>query len=190
MVKQKKKARLPKSKHNKRLVIAASIIGVLLLAAGGLWLRSYLVEKVSIGELSRLSEDVEGIYARLLEASGGNIASSQYGNNCSESSVEIGKGRIVCWTGGVIRLKQDVGLKTASNSMEDSVKGSALGSNTEAVTSSSQYYTGVSIKYRSPYKDVICDGSYGQNTNTRTWSYSVSCRKTVPNFLPGYTVTE
>ncbi len=184
----KKKVQKPKFELSKMSMIVAMSAGMLLLVAGGLWLRSHVVEKQSLDELSDLSNHVQSLYAKLVDANNGNIVNSHFGNTCSESSVEIGNGRIVCWTGGTVVLKEDVGLEAAAAAIEVVANDSLIGSDAKAVVSDSQYYKGVSVDYKSSYADVVCSGSYGQNATTGRWSYSVACRKEVSNFLPGYTV--
>lgn len=187
MVTAKKGLKKAKSRLSKRSIVFLSIVGFLLLLIGVMRLRTYLIEEQAINELSESSEHIKILYDQMLTANADNVADSNFGNKCSESSVKIGKGRIVCWTGGVIILKNDIGLESAGRIMERSVIGNRLSSGTEANISDNQYYQGVSINYRSLYQDVICDGNYGQS-HTKEWSYSISCRKDVPNFLPGYTV--
>ncbi len=188
MVTTKKESKKVKQQLSKRSVVILSALGAVLLLVGIMWLNSNLEERRTLSELSELNTHMRALYNQMLTANTNNVASSDFGNKCSESSVEIGRGRIVCGVRGVIVLKNDIGLERAGRIMESSVMGNSLNSNAKANIYNSQYFEGVSLDYVSPYHGIVCDGSYGQSTATKQWSYSLSCRKDVPDFLPSYTI--
>lgn len=176
------------AKLSRSLIVLISIAGFLLLLIGVFWLGSYVREKQTISELSVASIEVKRIYDHMLGLTGEEVKASTFENKCSEASVEIGRGRIVCAAEGSIVLKADIGLEKAAQVLETSASDNLLNSNSKANIYNQNSYSVVSIGYKSPYKDMTCDGSYSQILSTKLWSYTIGCRKDVPDFLPGYTV--
>lgn len=181
-----------KKKSNKKLtsdvIIVLSVIGIVFVCFFGFWLKSYIPERKSLSELADVGKNLEVVYNKLLAVNDGNVQDSYFGHECSEASVEIGRGQIVCSVVGMVTLKHDDSLERAKQVLEQTVNSSGLNLHEQGKIYNGEYYSAVTLVYKSPYDVVDCDGHYAQSNLSKKWIYSISCRKTVPDFLPGYTI--
>lgn len=99
-------------------------------------------------------------------------------------------GETSCGTGGSITLKQDRGLEEARNELSNALIGSSINSGEKIQVYKSEYFSAVTVKLKTVSKDISCDGHYGESSATQLWSYSISCRKSVPDLLTGYVVAD
>lgn len=174
-------------KHSNLYIFLGILAGVLLIA--GVIAYKYVADyHIPLQQLERVSQDLRPIYDKLLVENKGNVVSSYYRNECSESSVKYGRGKVSCGFEGRVVLKdQDSELQKTSriirNFIEDNLHDYALDNdNTNDIDS--MYYkinTGSAIK---------CYLGYGKNDYSNHYEYGVFCRQSVKNFLPGYQIVD
>lgn len=177
-----------KKKASSTKILLICIPAVILLGVFGFWFNYYLVQRATLEELSNVSRDVQLIYGSIIKANGDNVETSYFRHECSEASVEIGRGQIVCATVGTVILKQGQKLEIAGQVLEDTVRENALDAEKQAQVNNDQYYSAASLEYTSPYKGVTCSGHYAQSSSSKKWAYTIGCRKIVSDFLPGYAI--
>lgn len=187
MANAKKKVKKAKIKPSRRSIIFASLAGVLLLVVGGYWLRSYLTEKQALAELSTAGKELRIVYNNILELNKDNIENSHFQDDCSVSNASWLEQKISCGPSGNVELKTPIDLEEAAELVADSIQGNGLGLRVEDIVTG-QNSVGVSTGVNEA--GIKCYVGYSQNSLTDAWSYGLVCRKTVPNFLPGYTVEE
>lgn len=186
MANAKKKQNSTKQRIGKRALIILSITGAVLLIAGGLLARSYLIERLTLSELSSTADELKVAYDNIRKSNEGNIVSSYFRNDCSLANVSWLEQRISCGPSGNIVLKTATGVVSAADTVSQSIKEISIGNipNVE----SSQDSTGVS--WKTEKSGVKCFISYSEDIVTHHWGYDLVCRKDVSNVLPGYVVEQ
>lgn len=189
MANAKKKVKKSKFKLSKRSIIFASIAGALVLVLGGFWLQSYLVEKQTLADLSDANKELRIVYDNILELNKDSIDSSYYRDDCSVSNVSWMEQRVSCGPSGRVVMAGAQEPSEVRNNLAKVDKNSGL--NMKDITISNQTeVTSISANLESKLEGVNCYVGYGKNQLTNQWEYWMTCRKDVPNFLPGYTVEQ
>lgn len=187
MVIAKKKAKTAKLKLNKLSIVVISIVGVVVLVIGGLWLRSYLIEKQAINELVSAGDKLKAVYNNLLTQTEGNTAHIFFRYDCSMSNVNWLEQKISCGPSGNITVKEAlIDFDNVAQNLTQLTKGSGFDINPVDVEVG-QDSVSIAVEFS---KDIRCHISYSQNTLNHEWSYSLVCRKNVDRVLPGYVVEE
>ena len=170
------------------IVLAVVFLGIV----GFIKIRDYTVQQQTIHELNQVSNDLQVVYDKLLEANKGNVTNSEFGKICSESSTEVGRGTIACGPNGTIKVSSLQGDKLDSTLPESILKNASsfknistgiVGSN---VADSASGYS-ISFKH-SEFVTDSCSVSEYKDRSTGNLEYSIYCTKTVHDFLPGYKI--
>lgn len=162
---------------NRWSIVAVTMFGILSIVLLAVWISYFLSEKRSLAELSSAGTDLKVVYGQIANKYEDTSAQSHFRYECHESSTEIGKGRIVCGPNATIYLKGTVSEQDLKDSVGAIVKGSGL---FQGVSSGSSSAQGISLSFSHGSTDCYLSGNSKE--------ISVYCIKTVPDFLPGYTV--
>ncbi len=168
----------------KKHPVLVSICCIVLVAIISTFIYRYYEQQKTLNDLSVASKDLRVIYDNLLASQGGNVSSSNFRNECSESSVEVGGGRIACGPSGYINLQSGVAVDDAIKALNSIASANNLKSlieTGETSTSAQEIYT----KFRYPSMKIDCVVNHATSS-----TYYMTCRESVPDFLPGYIVTD
>lgn len=144
----------------------------------------YYEQQKTLNELSSVSKDLRVIYDKILASQQGNVASSYFRNECSESSVEVGRGLVTCGPSGYIYLKLGVVADDAIKVIKEAFDVNDLKNLAETVETSTNGKE-ISTKFR--YSDMEIDCLVNHATDS---TFYITCRKSAPDFLPGYVVAD
>ena len=147
-------------KHSNLFIFLGILAGLLLI--GGVITYKYVVDYyIPMQQLDQASKDLRPIYDKLLAENKGNIVSSYYRNNCSESSVKYGRGNISCGPDGRVVLNdQD---SESKNVIEDSLD-SIMNSLSDYTLVKNKDYDNGSINYTIKTSSTLrCYLGYGKN---------------------------
>jgi hypothetical protein len=174
----KKKSKKPITPELNRPVWVVIVMAVILTLIITIFsVLRFIAENKTLEELSFAGADLKTVYSEIIKDSQYINTASYFRYECHESNTEIGRGQISCGPTAVINFNKETSLLELKNSIANAIKNSGLFEN---VSSGVVSDLGMSLSFQ--------HGTLGCSVSGNSGAISIYCQKSVPDFLPGYTI--
>ncbi len=182
---------LAKSKRSflnvvKKHPILVSIFCIALVGIMSTFIYRYYEQQKTLNDLQAVSKELRVIYQNILEENMGDVSVSYFRNECSFAYVGPYSKSISCGLGADIALNKDISTRVAGQVIRSAINDSKLNPGSDVDIEERT----ASIDLNPGQNGVRCYIAYGKDTSNNSWGYHLSCRRSVPDFLPGYVVKE
>lgn len=176
------------TKPNNKPIVISLLLGIFVIVFIGLKFKQGHEQQQTIRDLDSASKELRVIYDKLVELNGDNVVKTDWSKECEEASVKYRRGQVSCGIDGRITLGSDIGFSQADTLIIRSLERSSFHKNQEPIGSISEDSSNLRFALSSMWQGTYCSISYYKNMLDDMWNYNISCRKQVPDFLPGYLV--
>ena len=176
------------AKPNKKLIVISVLLGILAIIFISLKFKQGYEQQQTMRDLDAAGKELRVIYDKLVELNGDNVVKTDWSKECEEASAKYRRGQVSCGIDGRITVSSDIGFGQTETLIIRSLDGSSFYKNQESIGSISEDSSNLRFALNSTWQGIYCYISYYKNMLDDMWRYNISCRKQVPDFLPGYLI--